>query len=158
MTASIRPAVAADLPVIADLIGAPDRAELRLRAAERGDEAMDVALVEGEVAGVVSVRWQAACDAPHPWLYGLYVAATHRRHGIGSVLLAAGEERARQHGAAYVSLDVDQDNTGAVDFYRARGYVVVRDHVHHWRSIDPRTGEVTATGRADTWIMRRPLG
>jgi ribosomal protein S18 acetylase RimI-like enzyme len=158
MTASIRAAVAADLPLIADLIGAPDRAELRLRAAERGDEVMDVATLGEEVAGVVSVRWQAACDVPHPWLYGLYVASAHRRHGIGSALLEAGENRAREHGAGYVSLDVDQDNTGAVSFYRARGYVVVRGHVHHWRSIDPRTGEVTGTGSADTWIMRRPLG
>jgi ribosomal protein S18 acetylase RimI-like enzyme len=158
MTASMRAAVAADLPVIADLIGAPDRAELRLRAAERGDEVMDVATLGDEVAGVVSVRWQAACDAPHPWLYGLYVGAAYRRHGIGSALLIAGENRARQHGAAYLSLDVDQDNAGAVSFYRARGYIVVRDHVHHWRSVDPRTGEVNATGSADTWIMRRALG
>jgi ribosomal protein S18 acetylase RimI-like enzyme len=157
MAAVIRPAVPGDLVRIAGMAGSADRAEMRLRAAEHGDETMLVAVADAEVLGVTSVRWADGCDPPHPWLYGLHVAADHRRRGIGRALMAAGEDVARERGAAYLSLDVDRADDRAVGFYRGLGYRTVRPHEHRWRSVDPHTGAVLATGTADTWIMRRPL-
>jgi ribosomal protein S18 acetylase RimI-like enzyme len=157
MVAVIRPAAPGDLDRIAGMAGSADRAEIRLRAAEHGDETMLVAVIDAEVVGVTSVRWSDGCDPPHPWLYGLHVAAGHRRRGIGRALTAAGEDAARERGAAYLSLDVDRADDRALSFYRGLGYRRVREHEHRWRSVDPHTGTVTATGTADTWIMRRAL-
>ena len=143
----IRPAVPADLDLLAGMAGSRDRAEVRLQAAARGDESMLVA----DDAGVVSVRWWDGCDPPHPWLYGLFVEPAARGRGVGRKLVEAAEALAA--GAVFMSLDAGE----AAGFYRRLGYVVVREHRHHWRWLDPRTGAVTATGTADTWIMRHRL-
>ncbi|WNB86907.1 GNAT family N-acetyltransferase [Cellulomonas sp. ATA003] len=91
---------------------------------------------------------------PHPWLYGLGVAPAARRHGIGRLLTAAAETQARLHGFPATSLDVDRDAVGLVAFYQRLGYERVGPHEHHWQTVDPATGRVTARGTSSTWIMR----
>ncbi|NKY39818.1 hypothetical protein, partial [Cellulomonas septica] len=44
-----------------------------------------------------------------------------------------------------------------VGWYERRGYRRVRAHEHRWTSVDPRTRQVTASGTAATWVLRRPL-
>src|SRR2546423_10225277 len=102
-----------DVDSVGELAGSRDRAEVRLRAAERGEEDMLVSVAEGEVVGVVSIRWQAACDPPHPSLYGLAVAALARRRRIGRALVDACEGTSLARGAEAVSLDVDADNAAS---------------------------------------------
>jgi ribosomal protein S18 acetylase RimI-like enzyme len=155
--AVVRPAAAADGADVGALVGSPDRAEVRLQAAARGAEDMLVAATPSRIVGAVSIRWSAGCDPPHPWLYGLHVAADVRRRGVGRALMAAAEELARRHGAGHLSLDVDVDEAGAIAFYTALGYFVVRPHRHRWRALDPRTGSVIREGTAPTLIMRRAL-
>ncbi|WP_258725146.1 GNAT family N-acetyltransferase [Cellulomonas sp. NS3] len=147
-----------DLIALAPLSGSADRAHARLRAAGTGDEALLVAEHDRRVVAAVSVRWQHDCDPPHPWLYGLHVSADVRRHGFGTLLLAAAETVASLRGVGAMSLDVDRDETGHVAFYERRGYVKVGPHEHHWRSVSATTGEVVAEGAADTWILRHRLG
>lgn len=114
-------------------------------------------MVADKVVGVVSVRRQGGCDLPNPWLYGLAVVASARRHGIGRALVEAGAATCAARGADAVSLDVDVDDESAITFYKRLGYMIVRRHEHRWRAIDPRTGAVTGEGMAPTWIMRHQL-
>jgi len=151
---SVTPADGAD---VGALVGSPDRAEVRLQAAVRGVEDMLVAAVSSRIVGAASIRWSGGCDPPNPWLYGLHVAAEVRRHGVGRALMAAAEELARRRGADHLSLDVDVDEAGAIAFYTALGYSVVRPHRQRWRSHDPPNGAVTREGTAPTLILRRSL-
>ncbi|GIJ35358.1 hypothetical protein Vse01_45060 [Micromonospora sediminimaris] len=153
----IRAAHRVDLDGLGELAGSQDRAEVRLQAAGRGEEAMLVAVAADRVVGVVSVRWRDGCDTPNPWLYGLAVVAPARRRGVGRALVAASEAAGAARGADAMSLDVDVDDEAAVSFYQRLGYVIVRPHQHRWRAVDPRTGAVTGEGTAPTWIMRRHL-
>ncbi|MGI5211753.1 GNAT family N-acetyltransferase [Plantactinospora sp. CA-290183] len=153
----IRAARFSDIDHCARLAGSKDRAEVRLQAVERGEESMLVAVLAGNVVGVESIRWRDGCDPPHPWLYGLSVGASARGRGIGRALVEAAEAMCVSSGAESISLDVDVDDARALGFYAHLGYLVIRGHVHRWRSIDPRTRAVVATGHASTWIMRRGL-
>jgi ribosomal protein S18 acetylase RimI-like enzyme len=154
----IRAVTPRDLEDITALAGSRDRAIVRLRAAERGAESTAVAVSEAQPVGVVSVRWRTGCDPPHPWLYGLHVAARVRRRGVGRGLVRYAEAECGRRGADHLSLDVDVDDAEAITFYEALGYAVVRRHQHRWRSLDPQSGAVTAEGTAPTFIMRRALG
>ena len=153
----LRPAGSADLEGVTALAGSRERAEVRLMAAERGDESTLVAEVVGGIVGVVSVRWDEGCDPPNPWLYGLQVSPEHRRLGLGRSLVRAIEDAASQRGADQVSLDVDLDDDAGTRFYEDLGYVPLGAHQHHWRSLDPHTGAVLDEGTNPTLIMRRAL-
>ncbi|MFC6023492.1 GNAT family N-acetyltransferase [Plantactinospora solaniradicis] len=154
---SIRAVTSSDLEALVSLTGSRDRALVRLQAAQHGDDSMLVAVRSSTVVGVESIRWRDGCDAPHPWLYGLEVAAGLRRQGMGRALVLAAEVLSRQRGAGQLTLDVDTDDDAASAFYSALGYTVARPHRHHWRSLDPHTGAVVAEGYAPTLIMRRAL-
>jgi GNAT superfamily N-acetyltransferase len=154
---ALRPVDRADLEGITALTGSRERAEVRLIAAERGDESMTVAEVGGRIVGVVSVRWDEGCDPPNPWLYGLHVTPERRRLGLGRALIGAVEDAATQRGADQMSLDVDIDDDAVTRFYEELGYVALGPHQHRWRSLDPHTGEVLDEGTSPTLIMRRAL-
>ncbi|WP_341720925.1 GNAT family N-acetyltransferase [Micromonospora sp. FIMYZ51] len=153
----IRPARRSDLDGVGPLAGSLSRAQVRLQAAERGDESMAVAVLASWIVGVQSIRWSRGCDPPHPWLYGLHVTPEVQRQGIGRALVQAAEDLGRRRGAHRMTLDVDVDDAGAIAFYQALGYVVRRPHQHRWRSVDPQTGDVIAEGTAATLIMGRAL-
>lgn len=63
-----------------------------------------VAFADGELAGTITLRDQATWTLPayHPGLGGLLVAAQHRGRGIGSALVSAGMNVAREQGYAQV--------------------------------------------------------
>src|SRR5690348_1861076 len=111
---------------------------------------MLVAVASGVLLGTTSIRWVDGCDPPHPWLYGLAVAEQARGQGIGRTLVRAAEAAATARGAAAMSLDTDVNASSTVAFYQHLGYRMIRAHEHHWRSLDPHTGAVTATGTAPT--------
>ncbi|HUM05543.1 MAG TPA: N-acetyltransferase [Terriglobales bacterium] len=52
------------------------------------------------------------------------VIPASRRGGIGSALLQAAEDHLRAAGAATVELETAVDNSGAIHFYRQKGYFV----------------------------------
>jgi GNAT superfamily N-acetyltransferase len=153
----IRAATSSDLDDLVSLTGSRDRVQVRLQAAERGDDSMLVAVMSSKVVAVESIRWRNGCDMPHPWLYGVHVAAEMRRQGVGRALVKAAEAVSRRRGADCLSLDVDTDDDAASSFYAALGYTVIRPHQHRWRSLDPRTGAVLNEGTVPTLIMRRSL-
>lgn len=57
-------------------------------------------------------------------VYSLFVDASRRRAGIGSLLMGRAEEEARRLSAVAVHLTTTLDNAAAIDFYLASGYQV----------------------------------
>jgi ribosomal-protein-alanine acetyltransferase len=55
-------------------------------------------------------------------LYSIAVDASAAGRGVGSRLLDAGEDAARARKAERLRLEVRTDNSGAVRFYRSKGY------------------------------------
>jgi [ribosomal protein S18]-alanine N-acetyltransferase len=54
------------------------------------------------------------------------VIASARRHGVGSLLLRAAEDRLRDSGSHSITLETAVDNKSALSFYKRHGYSVVR--------------------------------
>jgi ribosomal protein S18 acetylase RimI-like enzyme len=59
----------------------------------------------------------------------LYVLDSHRGMGLGRFMLGHIEGRARDLGRRLLWLQVNKRNTGAIGFYRAAGFEVIRDAV-----------------------------
>jgi len=73
------------------------------------------------------------------------VVEAWRRRGVGSVLMDAAEQWAREHELCLIGLETAQDNLAAQRFYAARGYRKV-DKVEHYY----------ADGTA-AWVMVKEL-
>ena len=54
------------------------------------------------------------------------VVAATRRHGVGSLLLRAAEDRLRSVGSFAVALETAVDNVSALRFYKRHGYDVIQ--------------------------------
>jgi [ribosomal protein S18]-alanine N-acetyltransferase len=67
---------------------------------------------------------EAIRDAGH--IITIDVIAAARRHGVGSLLLDAAEDRLRTAGCKLVELETAVDNISALSFYKRHGYTVVR--------------------------------
>jgi ribosomal protein S18 acetylase RimI-like enzyme len=63
--------------------------------------------------------WTGADDC---WLEDLYVREDARGAGLGRALVRAALERAAWRGCRRVELDVNEDNTAAIAFYRSLGF------------------------------------
>ena len=59
----------------------------------------------------------------------LYVLESHRGMGLGRFMLGHIESRARELGREKLWLQVNKKNTGAIAFYRAAGFEVIREAV-----------------------------
>ncbi|MDP9283631.1 MAG: GNAT family N-acetyltransferase [Actinomycetota bacterium] len=64
---------------------------------------------------------------------GMAVAREWRGHGVGSALLAAAIEWAREHGLHKLSLSVFAHNAAAIALYRKFGFVEEGRRVKHYR-------------------------
>ena len=110
----------------ADVIETDVEAEQRSLKAFASDQSVQVALVarlDGVPAGTcLLVRSELEpCHPVSPWLAGLYVALEHRSQGVGSVLVRAIEDQARQRGRRRLYLYTDS----AVDYYERLGWSTI---------------------------------
>ena len=80
-----------------------------------GECAYLVAWIDDEPVGSGELEW-----APVPELKNLQVAATHRRHGIGSAIVAAAEAEAADFTRIWIG--VSEDNPDARRLYERLGY------------------------------------
>ena len=80
---------------------------------ERDPEALIVAESGGEVVGTLIAGW----DGWRATFYRLAVAIDHRRHGLATTLVRAGEERFRTLGAKRLNAIAESHKPGAMAFW-----------------------------------------
>jgi GNAT superfamily N-acetyltransferase len=152
---TVRARVAADLPVLVDLLSAQQPASgypvrwplpfpVEEFVARRGELGAWVAEVDGTVVGHVAVldvvagweadAWCAALDRPREGLASvsvLFVDPGSAGRGVGRTLLATAVAHARALGRTPV-LDVVASSAAAVGLYRRTGWVVVGETAPEW--------------------------
>jgi ribosomal protein S18 acetylase RimI-like enzyme len=77
-----------------------------------------VAREDGRVVGSV----MAGYDGYRGHIYRVAVRKSHRRHGIGALLMRAAEARLRALGCVKINLQIRERNDAVADFYRRLGY------------------------------------
>lgn len=102
----------------------PEQLAVQIRASA-GVEMAWLAEVAGQAVGFACVRLVPTLlyGTPYVELTELYVEENFRRAGVGRALLAEAEALARQAGADTMLVLTGFDNTNALKFYRALGYV-----------------------------------
>jgi GNAT superfamily N-acetyltransferase len=150
---TVRPAVLADLPVLAPLFDgyrqfygrASDVAAAESFLRERFDHRESViflAHAAGAPVGFTQLypSFSSISLARTFILNDLFVVPGQRRTGVGSALLHAATEHARSRGAVRVTLNTDIRNTAAQAVYEARGWKRDREYfVYHFTSWNPAT-------------------
>ena len=83
-----------------------------------------IAFVDGQPAGLVNCFEGVSTFRAQPLLniHDIAVAARFRRRGIGAALLAAVEAEARARGCCKITLEVLENNVGAIAAYRRAGF------------------------------------
>jgi GNAT superfamily N-acetyltransferase len=78
----------------------------------------------GAPAGVVALRYRYGVwqDAPDCCMEDLFVEESARRTGLGSELVRAAIERAKERGCRRIELDVNDANESAHALYRRHGF------------------------------------
>jgi RimJ/RimL family protein N-acetyltransferase len=108
-----------------------------LRAIRRyPNAAVFVAEDDGLIVGRLSVARDQHPACRHVADVGLMVAATHRRRGIGTALLEAAVDWARDAGVRKLELHVFPYNTGAIKLYEHFGFVQEGFRRAHYRRGD----------------------
>jgi ribosomal protein S18 acetylase RimI-like enzyme len=123
---SVRTATRAELPAVLHLWSAAgaepsqtdDLAGLEALADRDPGALLVAADGGGRLAGTVIAGW----DGWRGSIYRLAVLEEYRRHGVGRLLVVAGEERLRSLGARRLQATVVGTETGAVAFWRAVGW------------------------------------
>ena len=136
----LRPAVAADMDSLLDLLAAlftieqdftPDREKQR-RGLERLLDAPDAHVVVAEEAGRVvgmatlQVVISTAEGGPAGLIEDVVVSESHRGRGIGRALMDDMIAWAGERGLMRLQLLADRDNSPALDFYRKLGWSTTR--------------------------------
>jgi ribosomal protein S18 acetylase RimI-like enzyme len=85
---------------------------------ERDGEALLVAEAEGVIVGSLIVGW----DGWRGTFYRLAVDPGHRRRGLATALVRAGEERLRALGCRRLNAIVESEEADAMAFWAAAGY------------------------------------
>jgi ribosomal protein S18 acetylase RimI-like enzyme len=85
---------------------------------ERDPEALIVAESGGEIVGTLIAGW----DGWRATFYRLAVLPSHRRHGLATALVRAGEERFRALGARRLNAIAESHKPGAMAFWASAGY------------------------------------
>jgi ribosomal protein S18 acetylase RimI-like enzyme len=85
---------------------------------ERDPEALLVAEAGGTIVGTLIVGW----DGWRAGFYRLAVEPAHRRNGLATALVRAGEERFRALGARRLNATAESHKPAAMAFWASAGY------------------------------------
>jgi ribosomal protein S18 acetylase RimI-like enzyme len=111
----------------------PSWGEALLAHQERGDLIL-VGVENAEVHGYIDQESQP--DQGVAWLHHLIVSPSHRRHGIGTALLARGLQNARQSGLAHAMTVVQSKNYPAIKFLERNGFAFCGYNERFYRNLD----------------------
>jgi ribosomal protein S18 acetylase RimI-like enzyme len=106
------------------------------RRAGTGEVCFLVAVADGQVVGKAVVDWTHSADGS-AWLWMFSVHPDFRSRGVGRLVLAEAEARARLRGCAAVEMAVDDDNPRARDLYVREGYKVSGPYVDEYEYSEP---------------------
>jgi ribosomal protein S18 acetylase RimI-like enzyme len=120
----------------------------------KGEVLMLVADLNGFPAAQAWLDLPATTEEP-AYVWAVRVHDIFQGMGIGSHLMYAVEEFARNHGARALELEVDQDNLGGYRFYCRMCYEVVGEEVGDYRYVDIEGHPVRVL--KNNWRMRKEL-
>jgi GNAT superfamily N-acetyltransferase len=143
MAVSIRTARAADADDVAQLtteLGYDvEPAALRARLSSilaRADQRFWVAEVEGRAVGWIHATTAEYVEAdPFVVIGGLVVGRSHRRQGIGRMLMEQAEKWAREQGCSIVRLWSSSGRAAAHRFYEQLGYTNIKTQYSFAKSL-----------------------
>jgi ribosomal protein S18 acetylase RimI-like enzyme len=130
----IRPATADDTDAIGELLYAfnteyddptppPQKLSERFKMLlKNGDTAVLLGGDGPDCIAVLRFRPSIWSEALECYLAELYVAPSHRGHGLGRALLNAAIELARDRGADYMDLGTSEDDIAARRLYESAGF------------------------------------
>jgi ribosomal protein S18 acetylase RimI-like enzyme len=95
-----------------------DEAEEIQKKLTRDPDLFLIAENDGEIIGTV----MGGFDGRRGMMYHLAVSASHRKQGIGGMLVTELEKRLREKGCVRYYLLVTRDNVEAIHFYEQRGW------------------------------------
>ena len=116
------------------------KAELKAYIRHRNSFTL-VAENDGRVCGFI-----VGHKGPIGHIITIDVIAEARRTGVGSLLIAAAEERLRDSGSRAIGLETAVDNLSALTFYKKHGYSVVSTWPRYY------------TNGVDALVMKKDLG
>lgn len=94
----------------------------QIEAIGAGGRILIVAALDGRIVGTVVVTFAPQPNGPHRAEIGkMLVHSSARRRGIGSILLLAAEDAARENGRTLLHLDTQTGSAGEA-LYRAHGW------------------------------------
>jgi ribosomal protein S18 acetylase RimI-like enzyme len=131
------------------------------RQKELGSGLMWVAELEGE--GIIgqlfvhlnSPRVELADGISRAYVYGFRVKANYQGRGLGTLMMEIAERDLLKRGFTVVSLNVGQDNEGALRLYKKLGYRVTGPDPGRWSYVD-HTGKVVEVNEP-AWRMQKKL-
>jgi ribosomal protein S18 acetylase RimI-like enzyme len=79
---------------------------------------------DGAVVGYLAVTfgWSLEYQGRDAFVDELYLAPSHRGHGLGRAAMTLAEEACRAAGVRALHLEVERENTVACELYRRRGF------------------------------------
>jgi aminoglycoside 3-N-acetyltransferase I len=82
-----------------------------------------VALEDGEVVGGLTAHTlpMTISETPEIFIYDVAVRSDRQRQGVGRRLMTALRERALAVGAGTIVVPADEEDAGAIEFYRSMG-------------------------------------
>ncbi|WP_269531451.1 GNAT family N-acetyltransferase [Chitinimonas sp. BJYL2] len=108
-----------------------DRVRFHLDGRAQAAQVLLAELPDGQIAGHTIVRVEQAGEAGHHGLFSTsYVAPEHRRGGIASALLGAGEDWLLSQHVPELATWTSATNHGLIALYARFGYAVTETHPH----------------------------
>ena len=146
--------IAALAPVLASELSMEQLRE-RWRQDQDGYRQMLVAEVEGQVVGTISTAGTHNQRPNSLRMFALEVGEAFRRRGIGTALIRAIEDQARQEGLGSVHLEVAIENRDAIRLYERLGLQRQGQPFldQWWRRSDDGSGE--EVGELSWWMVKR---
>ena len=114
----------------------PELIKTNLQRLSRDREVVFVANAGGRTAGFIHAeKYTALYAETFVNILGLAVGEEFRHRQIGSGLLSAAEEWAKAQGISLVRVNSRDDRIGAHEFYRAKGYRVVKRQIRFLKEL-----------------------